>query len=158
MRIRLLCPNPRCARHVDLDGSAIAAACSCPHCRQTLEVSIPGAVRDGLLTRCPCCEGEELYVRKDFPRRLGLALVVLVAAMSFWLFGRGQLGWALGVLVALVLADLLIYRLVPTITVCYRCQAEFRGICPNPSHAGFDLATAEKFRYSAQRSGDKAQP
>ncbi|GMV96198.1 MAG: hypothetical protein AMXMBFR83_05660 [Phycisphaerae bacterium] len=87
-----------------------------------------------------------MFVRKDFPQKLGLLLVVLVAGTSLYLFGTGRLEWALGVLAGLVVIDVAIYRLVPAITVCYRCRAEFRGVAINPEHAGFDLATAEKHR------------
>jgi len=31
------------------------------------------------------------------------------------------------------------------VTVCYRCRAEYRGNAYNPGHAGFDLATSEKY-------------
>ena len=154
MRIRLLCPNPQCGRSVDVCPDEAPAAFACPCCQQPLELNLAGAIVNGVLTRCACCGGEELYLRKDFPRRLGLAVVVVVAGLSFYLFGCGQLGWALGVLIALVVLDVLIYRLVPTITVCYRCQAEFRGLPPNPAHTAFDLATAEKHRGSPRRHGD----
>ncbi len=37
------------------------------------------------------------------------------------------------------------YLVVPKITVCYRCRAEFRGPV-NPEHGGFELAVGEKYR------------
>lgn len=75
-----------------------------------------------------------------------MALVVAVAACSVYLFGRGSIEWAMGVLAGLVVVDIVIYRLVRTLTVCYRCRAEFRDAPLDPTHAGFDLATAEKYR------------
>ena len=103
-------------------------------------------MREGVLESCPVCGSEELYIRKDFPQRLGVLLVVVVGLASIGFFARGELLWALGVLVALVMVDLAIYHLVPQMTVCYRCRAEFRDVPTNPAHAGFDLATAEKYR------------
>jgi len=99
-----------------------------------------------VISVCPCCGGDELYVRKDFPQKPGLISVVIVAAASFYLFGKGQLLWALGILLAMIVVDFVIYLLVPRVTVCYRCRAEFRDVPINPEHRGFDLATAEKYR------------
>lgn len=146
MRIRLRCSDPECGREYDLHIDSGRAAGRCPRCGREQVIDTAAAVRDDVLVRCPCCGSEELYVRKDFPQRLGLGLVVVVALGSFYFFGRGELGWALGILVGLVVVDLIIYRLVPTITVCYRCKAEFRDMAINPAHKGFDLATAEKYR------------
>lgn len=101
---------------------------------------------DRPLERCLVCGSDELYVRKDFPQRLGLLLVVVVGLTSCWFFSRGDLLWALGVLLAVFVVDLAIYWIVPKLTVCYRCGSEFRGQPIHPGHRGFDLATAEKYR------------
>jgi predicted oxidoreductase len=147
LRIRLSCSNPVCGARFDaLTEPSGDTAVTCPACRSSRELDTARAAATGVLTACPCCGGDELYVRKDFPQRLGVAMVVLVGAVSLWLFGRGDLVWAMGVLAGLVVVDLVIYQFVPKITVCYRCKAEFRGLPVNPQHAGFDLATAEKYR------------
>ncbi len=85
-------------------------------------------------------------MRKDFPQKLGLATVVIVAIFSVYFFAMENLAWAFGVLLALVIVDAIVHAALPRITVCYRCKAEVRGVKPNPAHAGFDLATAEKYR------------
>ena len=99
---------------------------------------------DGRINRCPCCGGSEVFVRKDFPQRLGLAVVVLAGLLSFVLLSRHTL-LALGILAGVVALDALIYLFVGKVTVCYRCRAEFRGVRYNPAHHAFDLATAEKY-------------
>ena len=38
-----------------------------------------------------------------------------------------------------------IYTVLPEITVCYRCQAHFRGFRRNPAHQAFDLHVAEQY-------------
>ncbi len=118
----------------------------CPSCGQAL--ALHANVRDahGHVTRCPCCGGDELYIRKDFPQRFGLAVVVIVGVLSCVLFAWGELLWALGVLLGVVVLDLVIFLMVPWITVCYRCDATVRGVPRHPDHRGFDLATAEKYR------------
>lgn len=85
-------------------------------------------------------------MRKAFPQKLGLAIVVLAAAGFLILAARRQTFWigAL-VLVAAAALDAVLYALVPKITVCYRCRNEYAGRV-NPAHRGFDLAIAEKYR------------
>jgi hypothetical protein len=101
---------------------------------------------DKLLDTCPRCGCGELFVRKDFPQKLGLAIVV-VAAVAFLVLAarRGTFYIGVGVLVAAVVIDAVIYALVGRVTVCYRCRAEFRGPV-NPEHEAFELAVAEKYR------------
>lgn len=147
MRINCHCPDPHCRGLIEVYfDDLLKSQVNCPICQRALSLHVAEFTSTQPVSRCICCAGDELYVRKDFPQRLGVWLVVAVAILSFYLFGRGQLAWALGVLVALVIVDLVIYRWVPTLTVCYRCKAAYHGLPLNPKHKGFDLATAEKFR------------
>lgn len=143
MRIRRRCPTSTCRARIDA-APGDAALTACPQCGTALPYNAPA--KGAPLERCPGCDGDELYVRKDFPQRLGLASVIATAGLSIFFFARGDLLWALGVLLGLVLIDLVVYTLVPRVTVCYRCGSEFRDVPVNPRHAGFDLATAEKYR------------
>lgn len=95
---------------------------------------------------CPRCGCGEMFVRKDFPQKLGLAIVV-VAAVAFLVLAarRGTFYIGVSVLAAAVVIDAVIYALVGRVTVCYRCRAEFRGAV-NPGHEAFELAVAEKYR------------
>lgn len=141
MRIRRRCPTSTCRARIDA-APCEPALTTCPHCGTALPYDASAAALD----RCPCCGGDELYIRKDFPQRLGLASVITTAGLSIYFFARGDLPWALGVLLGLVVIDLVIYTLVPHVTVCYRCASQFRDAPRNPRHTGFDLATAEKYR------------
>lgn len=100
-----------------------------------------------VLTACPKCGCTDLFVRKDFPQKLGLTIVVL-AAVTFLVLAAWPRYFYLGalVLVAAAVVDAVIYLLVGKVTVCYRCRAEFRDVRVNPDHEGFDLAVAEKYR------------
>jgi hypothetical protein len=99
------------------------------------------------LTACPACGCRDLFVRKDFPQKLGLGIVV-VAAVGFLVLAARPRTFYLGAWILLVAAvvDALLYAFVPKVTVCYRCRAEFRGVPVNPKHEGFELAVAEKYR------------
>ena len=103
--------------------------------------------RGEVLTTCPACGCRDLFVRQDFPQKLGLAVVV-VAAVAFLVLAARPATFYLGVwvLVAAAAVDLLLYGFRPKVTVCYRCRAEFRGRPPNPDHGPFELAVAEKYR------------
>lgn len=100
-----------------------------------------------MLEACPRCGCRDLFVRKDFPQRLGLAIVV-VAGVAFLVLAAWRELFHLGVavLLAAVALDALLYLLVPKMTVCYRCRAEFRDVPVNPQHGGFELAVGEKYR------------
>ena len=100
-----------------------------------------------LLKTCPECGCRDLFVRKDFPQKVGLAVVV-VAALGFVVLSARRTTMYLGVLVLLAafVVDAVLYLFVPKVTVCYRCRGEFRGVPVNPEHEGFELAVAEKYR------------
>ena len=99
------------------------------------------------LDQCPECGCRDLFIRKDFPQKLGL-VIVCVAAGAFLVLAASRTNFYLGAIVLLIAAaiDAALYVFVPRITVCYRCRAEFRKRPINPKHHGFELAIAEKYR------------
>ena len=99
------------------------------------------------LNACPDCGCRDLFIRKDFPQKVGLAIVI-VAALAFLLLAARRQTFYLGVwvLVAAAIIDAMLYALVPRITVCYRCRREFRELPLNPDQEGFELAIGENYR------------
>ena len=99
------------------------------------------------LESCPKCGCTDLFIRKDFPQKLGL-LIVAVAAITFLILAANPHTFYLGAwaLAAAAVVDALLYGFVPKITVCYRCRAEFRDVPINPKHEGFELSIEEKYR------------
>ncbi len=115
----------------------------CGRCSRVMTVSVSDALKsDSSVDRCPICEGADFYVRKDFDPQLGLAFVIAGAAVSaiFYYFELDIVAYS--ILACAVLVDLLIYRRLKDVTVCYRCHAEFRGRYPRTA-GGFDLHTAD---------------
>ena len=106
---------------------------------QKLQISQP-------IEQCPQCGCHDLFIRKDFPQKLGLSLVV-VAGIAFMVLAAWRDTFFIGAVIlgASAMVDAMIYMLVGRLTVCYRCRAEFRGPI-NPAHQGFELATNEKYR------------
>jgi hypothetical protein len=124
-----------------LDGRGRCRSCG----RETL-LDLSAALRDERrVDRCPACSGTQLYVQRDFNQRAGLAIVVLGAVLApFTPFYSS--------LFAAALLDAALYALLPEITVCYRCQAHFRGFHRNPQHQAFDLHLAEQYDVKAPKA------
>lgn len=94
---------------------------------------------EGGLVGCLACGHPELYVQKDFPRTVGLILVVVAAVLA-------PFTWYLSLLVAAVL-DALLYYTAPDVVLCYVCASEHRGFPQTPRHPRFDREIDERLRY-----------
>src|SRR3954471_3640142 len=104
------------------------------------------------LKPCPACGCRDLFIRKNFPQKLGL-FIVFLAAGTFLILAASRTYFYLGAVVLLVAAaiDAALYAFVPKITVCYRCRAEFKQHPINPEHQGFELAIGEKYRKASAK-------
>lgn len=126
----------------DPPGSAVCRRCGTSH-----ELK-EGSIRDGRLEHCPWCATTDLYIQKDFPQGLGLAIVVLGFAVStvYWYYERPIPAFA--VLLASALLDMALYYKVPDVVICYRCLSQIRGPGSNPDERlhPFDLAVGERYR------------
>lgn len=145
MQIRFHCPTDRCVAIIEYEPlEDCGPTMSCPRCHAALPIHVTESVRsDHVVDRCAICQGSELFVRKDFPQRLGLFIVIVFGLTAIYYFRSSVLtAWA--VLAAAVLIDLLIYLFIGKATTCYACRTEYRGNRLNPGHEGFDLATSEK--------------
>lgn len=99
------------------------------------------------LEQCPNCGCRDLFIRKNFPQKLGL-FIVFAAAAAFLILAASRVNFYLGAIVLLAAAvlDAGLYLVVRKITVCYRCRTEFKDRSINPAHHGFELAIGEKYR------------
>ncbi len=112
----------------------------CPECRKEYALVRTPALEEGRVDRCVLCGYEKFHLRKDFPRRLGLAIVLLAAVLCFApIFPPGF--FFMPLIIASVV-DLLLYQFLPWKTVCYVCDTEYRGVAPDPAFGPYDLATA----------------
>jgi hypothetical protein len=101
--------------------------------------------------RCVSCPSNDLYVRKDFPQRLGVLLVVVGIVGSSIAWNYGHLYWTFGILFATALVDLLLFLSVGNALMCYRCGSQYRGVAEMESHGQFNLETHEKYRQLSAR-------
>ena len=128
-----------------------------------------GAVRDGAiqvseknaqprLNRCLVCPSTELFVRKNFPQRLGIAIVVVGLAMSCVAWGYRDLFWTFGILFSTALLDVILFFVVPDCLTCYRCGARYTGTDGMSEFGNFNLETHEKYRQQAARERQSNRP
>jgi hypothetical protein len=149
MQIVARCPN--CDAALPVTAADAPPAIRCGRCGREIALTITAAVRaDRGVDRCPVCEGADFYVRKDFNPGLGLTVVVigaLISAVFYW-FGRDLIAY--GILASAALIDLVVYRRLKDLSVCYRCHAEFRGAYERRAGA-FDLHTADVLELEYER-------
>jgi DNA-directed RNA polymerase subunit RPC12/RpoP len=162
MRITYACPA--CHATATHDRVEERSALDCPGCGAVLPV--PDAALDRSATvsggarvrlrRCLVCPGAELFARKDFPQRLGVAIVVAGFAASCVTWGMRLLVPTFAILFATALVDVVLYLLMPECLVCYRCGARYRGDGVSEGAGGFDLESHERHRQGAARARDLA--
>jgi hypothetical protein len=141
---------PACSRTARTRLTAESNQLACPHCQQ--QITIPaGAVKDQQIHRCLVCPSTELYARKDFPQRLGVALVIAGFIGSSIAWANYHVLWSFAILFATALVDLLLYVVMGQSLTCYRCHAQYRGFEEIERHGGFDLETHERYRQMAAR-------
>ncbi len=127
---------PRCGTAGRLRPPAPPSGPACRSCELVLRPADPGPWSEGRsLDRCPLCGDDKLYVQRDFDQRAGCAIVGLGAALVPWTYGLS--------LAVCALADWLLYRRLPPLTVCYVCGARMRGTPVSAAHAPFDLMSAQ---------------
>ena len=125
----------------------------CPACGQTFTDNCPDLDDASQPARCVTCPSTELFVRKDFPQRLGVAIVVAGFAASSVAWYHHLVFWTFGILFFTALIDVLLYLIMGNVLECYRCHAQYRGLSALTGHAGFDLEIHERYRQQAARAG-----
>jgi DNA-directed RNA polymerase subunit RPC12/RpoP len=141
VEITLKCPS--CGAALPVSAARAPARVRCGRCGREMPLAVSPALRDdAAVDACPLCEGRDFYLRKDFDPKVGLSVVVAGAIVSgiFYWFDQDLIAY--GILAAAVLIDVIVYRRLGDVTVCYRCHAEFRGSYPRTAPP-FDLHTAD---------------
>lgn len=154
MNLTLICPE--CAGRLPIPAAEAPGAVECGACGRAIPLAVSGKVRAGEeVDVCPVCEGGDVYVRKDFDPKLGLAVIVAGALVSAGFYWYGMDLVAYGVLGGAALLDLFVYGRLRDVEVCYRCHAEFRGYRRRTGEV-FDLHTADVLELEwARRTGKR---
>ena len=149
MQIVVRCP--KCDAGLPVSATDETVAIKCGRCGTEMSLDVSVAVKaDTGVDRCPVCRGADFYIRKDFDPKLGLAVVLVGAAISAVFYWYRHDFIAYGILAAVALIDLVAYGRLKDVTVCYRCHAEFRGVYPRTASA-FDLHTADVLEQEYER-------
>ncbi|MDQ6891575.1 MAG: hypothetical protein M3167_02725 [Acidobacteriota bacterium] len=141
MLARRYCPD--CLTSTEFSGTE-AGEFACAKCGNPYSVSFEGAVGPEGVERCAFCGKRAFFLQKDFDQRLGCAfMAVSLGAAVFvgWKFGWI---WFTPVLLATVVVDWIVATRIRPVTICYRCDAEYRGLPSNPRHRGYDPHVAER--------------
>lgn len=148
MNITYTCPA--CHRSARAEITPATTELACSHCPQCIDVPA-GAIAAGRLDRCFVCPSTDLFLRKDFPQRLGVALVVFgfIGSSIAWYYH--EVFWTFAILFLTTLVDLVLYIVMGESLTCYRCGAQYRGFENMELHGGFDLETHERYRQLAAR-------
>ena len=141
------CPDCQQIQHRELHpGESVV----CAQCGQLVAHDVPDVNHDRL-DHCLVCPSQELFVRKDFPQRWGVAIVVAG-------FGASCITWyfhlvlaTFGILFGTALLDVILYFVMGDVLECYRCHAQYRQIAQLETHQAFDLEIHERYRQAAAR-------
>ncbi len=143
MKIRRYCPS--CFRRNDL-GTPAASSGVCEKCATawTFEPT-PAELASNLVDRCGFCGNRAFFVQRDFDQRVGCAIMAASLGLAL------AIGWKYGwiyftpVLLATVLVDWVLAWRIGPVTICYRCDAEYRDVAANPRHKPYDPHIAERY-------------
>ena len=151
MNVTFTCSD--CQQDGRVEVSTIDRALHCPHCHAVIGFP-PDALDADALKRCLACASHDLFVRKDFPQRLGVAIVALgiLASSVAWFYYVPLIAY--GILFATALADVVLYAVVGEALVCYRCGAQYRSFEGFERHGAFSLETHERHRQQKARMGN----
>ena len=94
---------------------------------------------------CPACHAFYVYVQKDIPKRFFLGLLIGGLLISFYLLSVRFL-YGVASLSALTLIDAILYFILPSRLVCYRCESFATEFPNDPRYHPFDHHVAERYR------------
>jgi hypothetical protein len=142
VRARRYCPACLASRdHAESDAGEFA----CARCGCVYSARLGGVLGDSGVERCGFCGNRTFFLQKDFDQRLGclfLGISLAIALVVGWKFGWI---WFTPVLLATVVIDWIVATRVRPVTICYRCDAEYRDVPLHPRHRGYDPHVAERY-------------
>jgi hypothetical protein len=129
----------------DEDGPRACAGCGRPYA-----ALFAGVVGGAGVERCGFCGNRVFFLQKDFDQRLGCLFMALSLGIALFVGWKYGWIWFTPVLLATVVVDWIVAARVRPVTICYRCDAEYRDVPTNPRHRGYDPHVAE--RYAATKT------
>lgn len=138
MEIQITCSN--CGSGIEVIPEHHAHSVDCHICKHVIPVTFTHQHEEGILKECPVCSRQDFYKQKDFNRKIGVVLFVIAAILSIWTYGLS--------LVALYLVDLLLFKRLSMVAICYKCQTNFRQVKNMGELPDFDHEMNDRIVYS----------
>ncbi|MET0621079.1 MAG: hypothetical protein ABW056_12415 [Thermoanaerobaculia bacterium] len=142
MRARYYCPD--CLTAKEHAGSE-AGPFACAKCGRAYEASFGNTVGPEGVEACAFCGNHAFFLQKDFDQRLGCLIMAVSLALALLVGWKAGWIWFTPVLLVSVVVDWVIAARIRPVTICYRCDAEYRDVPVNPSHKGYDPHVAERY-------------
>ena len=148
MNVTFNCPH--CDRPTRQPFNTAIPEVSCGHC-QSITPLVRMPEDDSSTGKCMLCARGELFTRKDFSQRLGLAIIAVgfIAATITWAWHMPLATYAILGLSAAI--DFTLFFVVGNLLECYNCHAEFRGLEHLGEFQAFNLETHERYRQQSAR-------
>ena len=132
---------PGCGEPVEGPLEPNTRARTCEHCQHTTLLPDTEATLEAMpVAPCPVCGSADLYVQRDFNRPLGLALAgvgLLLGPFTYWI----------STVVAIAI-DAVLYYLVPSVVICYACNAQLRGVAKDARPEPFEIAIHDVYKFN----------
>jgi hypothetical protein len=142
VRARRYCPACLTSRdHAEGDGGAFA----CEKCGQRYDAAWEGTLSSEGVEQCGFCGNRTFFLQKDFDQRLGCLIMAVSLAAAFFVGWQFGWIWFTPVLLATVLIDWVVAARIRPVTICYRCDAEYRDVPVHSGHKGYDPHIAERY-------------
>lgn len=155
MRVSGGCPS--CQQAVRAEISSTADRLHCEACDWSRPV-VADDIVNNRPRRCLMCGCDDLWRQKDFPQKIGVAMVgvgILISTIAYYNY---WIKTAIAVLVVFALVDMLLFWLMTDVLVCYRCGAAHRRTnLQDEPHPAFDLEVAERYRQQAIRLAESQE-
>ena len=142
MRARRYCPTCLEARE---HSPSDAGEFRCARCGEPYRARLPGTAPAGALERCGFCGNRAFFLQKDFDQRLGCLLMAISLAAALFVGWKVGWIWFTPVLLVSVVVDWIVASRIRPVTICYRCDAEYRELPVSPRHRGYDPHVAERY-------------
>ncbi len=147
---------PECSATLRTEFEDEGPAVKCDAC-QTERMLMKPELVDGTMRHCLACPSDELFVRKDFPQRLGVLIIGTGFTISTIFWAYEMVLWSYVPLFVSALIDAVLYLTMGDVLECYRCQAQYRGLPGFDDYKQFDLDAFERHRQQAIRLEEAKQ-
>ncbi len=135
------CPNEACGLPVEGRLTPAVNAMTCTACEtETTLHDVPALLDSAPIKPCPVCGSEDFYWQRDFNRALGIFIVVVGCAL-------GPFTSWISVVIAVAI-DAILYLIVPSVVVCYACNAQLRRFTEAQRPEVFDIAIHDVYKFN----------